>query len=131
MRMATRGTFIQRVEKTIRDFEEDDRKLLRTLRTLKDRITKLEGRVARKKQPRDLDELDFAIESLDQLTDSQILASKKAWKSYEEFERECDGQPSKLARLNELQVVCKERERIAADLLCYSLGHLKKEEAQN
>ena len=123
--MTTGGTFYQRIEKAIRDFEEDDRKLLETLRTLKDHITKLEERVGEKKQPGDLDKLDSAIESLNQLTDSQILASKKAWKSHEEFERECDGQSSRLDKLNELRAVCKKRERIAADLLCYSLGHLK------
>lgn len=123
--MTTGGTFIQRVEKTIRDFEEDDRKQLDALRTLKDHITKLEERVGEKKQHGDLDKLCSAIESLNQLTDSQILSSKKAWKNYEEFERECEGQSSRLDKLNELQAVCKKRERIAADLLCYSLGHLK------
>jgi thymidine phosphorylase len=123
--MTTGGTFIQCIEKAIRDFEEDDRKLLDTLRTLKDQINKLEQRVEEKKQHGDLDKLDSAIESLNQLTDSQILASKNAWKRYEEFVRECDGQSSKLDKLNELQSVCKKKERIAADLLCYSLGHLK------
>jgi hypothetical protein len=125
MKMATGGTFCHGIDRAIRDFEEDDRKLLETLRTLKDDITKLEERVGEKKQPGDLDKLGSAIESLNQLTDSQILASKKAWRSYEEFERQCDGQPSKSAKLKELQAACKKREQIAADLLCYSLGHLK------
>ena len=123
--MATGGTFYQRIEKAIRDIEEDDRKLLQTLRTLKDDMTELEKRVSQKKQPEDLDKLDSTIETLNQMTDSQILASKKAWKIYEEFERESKKQSSEPDKLNELRVVCKKREQIAADLLCYSLGHLK------
>jgi len=125
MKTTTRGAFIQRIEKAIRDLEDDDRKLLETLKTLKDRITELEGRVGQKKQAGDLDRLDSANESLNQLTDSQILASKEAWKSYEEFELQCGGRPSNLNKLGELRAACKKREQIAADLLCYSLGHLK------
>lgn len=125
MKTATSDNFYQRIEKAIRDVEEDDRKLLDTLRTLKDEMNKLEERVGAKKQPGDLDKLNSAIENLNQLTDSQILASKKAWKIYEEFEREITGQSLEADKLNELRLVCKKREQIAADLLCYSLGHLK------
>ena len=125
MKTATGGTFYQRIEKAIRDIEEDDRKLLDTLRILKDDMNRLEERVGEKKQPGDLDKLNCAIESLNQLTDSQILASKKAWRIYEEFERESTGQSLEPDKLNELRAVCKKREQIAADLLCYSLGHLK------
>jgi hypothetical protein len=125
MKATADGTFYQSIERAIRNIEEDDRELLETLRTLKDGMNTIEGRVREKRQPGDLDKLNCAIESLNQLTDSQILASKKAWKIYEEFECESKGHSSEQAKLNELRGVCKKREQIAADLLCYSLGHLK------
>jgi len=125
MKTATDGTFHRRLLKAIRNIEEDDRKLLETLRTLKDDMNRLEERVGEKKQPEDVDKLNSAIENLNQMTDLQILASKRAWKICEEFERESTGLSSESDKLNELRAVCKKREQIAADLLCYSLGHLK------
>ncbi|HML02594.1 MAG TPA: hypothetical protein VK487_04380 [Candidatus Bathyarchaeia archaeon] len=51
------------------------------------------------------------------MTDSQILRSKKGWKEYRELENYCKQFALHSAELDNLKVVCKKMEELAADLL--------------
>jgi hypothetical protein len=56
------------------------------------------------------------------LTDFQILGSKNAWEEYRKLENYCKQFAFHSVELDNLKVVCKKMEELAADLLCYSLG---------
>jgi cell division septum initiation protein DivIVA len=118
-----------RIKNATRDIQEDYENALRTVVKLKQKMNELEQRIGQKKREdtKDLNSLRSAADSLDRLTDSQILMSKKAWKTYEEMEHACRAQALQLPQLHELRILCKKTEQLAADLLCYSLGRLKQE----
>jgi hypothetical protein len=91
-------------------------------------MNELERRISQKKpeeNQEDMNHLRSAIDSLDRLTDSQIMKSKETWKKYEELKADCEMQTLQPPQLVELQILCKKTEQLAADLLCYSLGFLK------
>jgi hypothetical protein len=67
-------------------------------------------------------ELNLAIENLDRLTDSLISRSKSAWDDYRRLERYCKSFGFKPLALDNLRVICEKTERLASDLLCYSMG---------
>ncbi len=67
-------------------------------------------------------ELNLAIENLDKLTDSLILRSKSALDDYRRLERDCKSFEFKPSALDNLRVICEKTERLASDLLCYSMG---------
>ena len=69
--------------------------------------------------------LEATAESLNRLSDALITNSKKAWQKYAKLESKCKVIDSELARLDDVQVLCKKIEAIAADLLCYTLGHVR------
>jgi hypothetical protein len=118
-----------RIENAKRNVKEDYERTLETVVTLKEKMNELEQRISQKKPEEakeDLNSLRYAIESLDRLTDSQILKSKEAWKKYRELEHNCKTQTLESTQLNELQKLCEKTEQVAADLLCYSLGLLKR-----
>jgi hypothetical protein len=73
-----------------------------------------------------MEALDSALESLSKLSDSLIMSSKEAWRTQDELERKCKASEFELTRLDEVRVLCVKTEGMAADLLCYSLGHLKR-----
>lgn len=69
--------------------------------------------------------LEAASESLNRLSDALITNSKKAWQRYTRLESKCKDIDSEFARLDDVRVLCKKTEAIAADLLCYTLGHVR------
>jgi hypothetical protein len=118
-----------RINEATKSLEKGHRKALTEVRTLKEKTNALELSISEKGSGgtiEDLNELNSAIEKLNRLTDSLISESTNAWKKYEKFEQECKMLPYKPAEMNELKVICKEKEELAKDLLCYSLGHFKR-----
>jgi hypothetical protein len=94
-------------------------------------MNELEQRIAQNKPGEaceDLNSLTSAIESLDRLTDSQIQKSKEMWRKYEELKHDCQMQTLQVHQLDELHILCKKAEQLAADLLCYSLGRFKQKQ---
>jgi hypothetical protein len=117
-----------RIESATRNVRENYETAVKTVGTLKKKMNELEQTISRKKPEeveKDTKFLRRAIESLNRLTDSQILKSKDAWKKYEELKHDCNMQTAEPPQLDELLTVCKKTEQLAADLLCYSLGLLK------
>ena len=114
-----------RIENATRRVEEDYETALENVAKTKEKMNELERRISRKKPEEyieDMNQLSFAIDSLDRLTDSQIMKSKEMWNKYEELKHECGTQTLQPPQLDELRIICKKTEQLAADLLCYSLG---------
>jgi seryl-tRNA synthetase len=119
---------VARVEDAARNVKEDYERAVETVGTLKDEMNKLEQKIGQEKPEDargDMTSLRSAVDSLERLTDSEILKSKASWKKYEELKQECEKNILTLPQLDELRTICKRTEELAADLLCYSLGLLR------
>jgi hypothetical protein len=122
-----------RIEGAMRNVKEDYEKALGTVGMLKEKMNELEQRIGQKKPEEargDMASLKSAIDSLERLTDSEILKSKAAWKKYEQLKHECEKHALAPSQLDELRTLCKRTEQLAADLLCYSLGLLKQKKTR-
>lgn len=122
-----------RIEIATRNVKEDYEKALGTVGTLKEKMNELEQRIGHKKPEeatKDAASLRSAIDSLERFTDSEISKSKEAWKKYEELKRECESGALTLNQLDELRIMCKKTEQLAADLLCYSLGLIRQKSTE-
>lgn len=65
-------------------------------------------------------------DKLDAFTDFLILESARAKRKFERLERKCKLQAFEPAGLKELKSLCNQKEQLAKDLLCYSLGRLRR-----
>jgi molybdenum-dependent DNA-binding transcriptional regulator ModE len=120
-----------RIEKATRTIDKSYRKTLKAVEKLKEKINETELRISRKgcaKTSQHMDELNSAIESLNSLSDSLILRSESAWNEYNKLERDCRVRSFEPAELNDLRVLCKKTEELAANLLCYSLAHFRQKD---
>jgi hypothetical protein len=70
--------------------------------------------------------LDSVEERISELSDSLLIKSRKAWQTYNRLERKSKAVELEQPRLDELQSMCIKMEKLATDLLCYSLGRLKR-----
>jgi hypothetical protein len=118
---------LAQVEETETQIQRDYGKALGKLQKLKNQMNKLEQQAPR---TQGLKALNLAIKRLNRLTDSQIMRSKKAWEEYRKFEQECKRYAPCPVQLDNLRVLCKKMEELAADLLCYSLARFKQSERQ-
>lgn len=122
-----------RIENATRNIKEDYERALETVGTLKEKMNELEQRIGQKKPEEarvDMVSLRSAIDTLERLTDSEILKSKAAWKKYEELKQDCELHALAPPQLDELRILCKRTEQLAADLLCYSLGLLRQKNTE-
>jgi hypothetical protein len=122
-----------RIEHATRNVREDYEKALKTVGMLKEKMNELERRIGQKKLEdarEDMASLTSAVNNLERFTDSEILKCKEAWKKYEKLKRESESQALAHPQLDELRTVCKKTEQLAADLLCYSLGHIKQKSTE-
>ena len=127
--MADPDKFQARVEIVTRSVREDYEKAITTVETLKKKMNELEHRISQKRPEEtngDRASLKSAIDNLERFTDHEILKSKEAWEKYEELKRECVDSSLWRDQLEGLQSMCKRTEQLATDLLCYSLGLVKK-----
>lgn len=121
--------FQARIETAIGDLEKDCEKAVKAVKKLKDKMNELELKISDQTNPRanrDLERLNSAIKRLDTLNDSLILKSARAWEEYEKLEHDCRTHAFEPAGLNDLRTQCQDMERLARDLLCYSLGFLRR-----
>jgi hypothetical protein len=119
------------IEKTRKQIEREYAEVLKAVERLKNKMNKLEQNASAEDHAAtasDSNSLDLAIKSLNELTDSQILRSKKAWEEYRKLETYCKQYALPPPELDNLKVLCKKMEELAADLLCYSLGRFKPKE---
>ncbi len=119
---------VERIETAVNEIEADYEAAVEVVRNLKEKMNHLEQRISQKNDAqslKDLNSLRASTNSLNQFADSQILKSKRAWDRYRELEKDCKAQGAMPAQLSQLRIACKKTEQLAADLLCFSLGHLK------
>lgn len=60
---------------------------------------------------------------LNDLSDSVVMISRDAWTKFNEFIQLCESEGDNPTLLEPVRILCKRIEVIAADLLCFSLGH--------
>lgn len=122
------GKLRARIEKVRSQTERDYKKALKTVEKLKNKMNILERNISEKEQTETneyLNSLESTIKRLNRFTDSQILRSKKAWGEYRKLEHDCKLYGQKPVQLDDLVIVCRKMEELAADLLCYSLARFK------
>jgi len=116
------------VDLAIKDVEEKYRKAVETVATLKKKIDDLEVRAVGEdhaEAEESIEELNSAVEKLDEFIDSVILSSAKAKAKCDELEHNCRSLESEDVGLRDLKTLCQEYEQLAKDLLCYLLGRFK------
>jgi len=123
------------IETAIRDLETSQKRAAKTVAFLKKKMNDLELSISDEscaKTDAQMERLNSATERLDRFIDSVILENAQATGECERLERECRALTFECARLEDLKALCQEYERLAKDLLCYSLGHisLKKREVK-
>jgi hypothetical protein len=116
-----------RIEKARSQNEKDYENALKKVKKLKDIMNELEQNIMQKKQrtSQDLKALRLAIRRLNRLTDYEIMRSRSAWEEYTKLEQDCKRLEMQSVQLDNLRVLCKKMEELAADLLCYSLGRFE------
>lgn len=113
------------IERTVRDMERTYDEALVKIKELKDMMNTLEQKI---RQDDDSEKssyiraLNSASEKLNGLSDSLCLTSKKAWQTLTRLESRCRASQLNPALLDEVRALCLKTEKMAADLLCYSLG---------
>jgi hypothetical protein len=119
-----------RVDVAIKGLRESYKKAVETVAALKKEIDDLELGMSEETSTgtdADASRLDSSIERLDAFTNSLILESAQAKRKCERLEHECGMHAFEPVRLKDLEVLCKQIEHLAKDLLCYSLGHLRRQ----
>jgi molybdenum-dependent DNA-binding transcriptional regulator ModE len=120
-----------RIDKATREISNSYGKALKAVEELKRKIGELELSISSKgraKTSEDMNQLNSALDSLDRLTDSLILESRRAWEEYGGLERDCRTTTCEPIELKGLRDLCGKTEQFAADLLCYSLARFKRKD---
>ncbi len=100
--------------------------LLGDIKAIKDEMLDLEKRisVAEKGEGIRLQGLlRTKSDELNDLSDSVVMISRDAWTKFNELVQLCESEGDNPALLEPVRILCKRIEVIAADLLCFSLGH--------
>jgi uncharacterized protein YukE len=123
-----------RIEKAAREIAQNYGKALKEIEELKKRMNDLESSISGKgnaETSENMNRLSSGVDMLNELTDSLILESGRAWEEYKEIEHDCKIGGFEPTELRDLRYLCKKTEEFAADLLCYSLALFKRKEIQN
>jgi hypothetical protein len=110
------------------EVELEDRisSILVSIKSIKDDMLDFERMIAIDNQSESIrlqDLLRKKSGELNELSDSLVLTSKSAWMNFNELAQRCANQGCDPTLLEPIRVLCKNIDVIAADLLCYSLGH--------
>jgi hypothetical protein len=131
----TKNTQLEnRIKTATKNLTRDHNKTLRTVSSLKKKINDLELNISRRDNTSadaDAKKLNITMEKLDAFVDSVILKSANVAREYERLKLKCAKQAFEPPELKDLLTQCRKNEQLAKDLLCYSLAHLKKEQAKN
>jgi hypothetical protein len=100
--------------------------ILGSIKAIKDEMLDLEKKIS----VRERDErvylqglLRKKSNELNDLSDSIVLMSREAWVKFNNLAQRCESEEADPSLLEPIRVLCKRIEVIAADLLCFSLGH--------
>jgi hypothetical protein len=100
--------------------------LLLSIKSIKDEMLDLERKISVGEQSeriRLLSVLKKKSSELNELSDSMVFISRDAWVKLSDLAKRCEREGGDPAILEPIHVLCKKIDVIAADLLCFSLGH--------
>ena len=108
------------------ELEDTISNILGSIKAIKDEMLSLEKKIsAAELQERThlQGSLRKKSNELNDLSDSIVLMSREAWMKFNDLGKRCESEGCDLFLLEPVRVLCKRIEVIAADLLCFSLGH--------
>jgi len=117
------------IDRFTRDLRKTYEKNFRRIRKLKDKMILLEqalGHEGGSNSAFYVRELNLTMRLLNRLSDSLIVTSRKASQELENLEQRCRNAGLEPSRLNDPRALCKKADLMAADLLCYTLGSLRR-----
>lgn len=101
-------------------------RILESIKAIKDEMLGLEKKISAAEQVEGAHlQVSLRIKSneLNDLSDSIVLMSREAWMKFNDLAQRCESEGDDPRLLEPIRVLCKRIEVIAADLLCFSLGH--------
>jgi len=120
------GSFIGATGCAEKELGEKISSVLSGIKSIKDEMLKLEVTIrdsSHQERVRFQDMLRRKSGELNKLSDSLVLLSRASWLEFDALARLCDAEGDNPASLERVHALCKEIDVIAADLLCFSLGH--------
>jgi hypothetical protein len=127
--MTEKGDLEIRVASAIKETQENYDTTMIAVEKLKEEMNRLERHITEDgmdENAGDMAALSALTSRFNELTDSQIIESKRAWHKYEELKREGEIQARLVPELSEFYEACKKTQQLATDLTCYSLGNPKR-----
>jgi len=124
MRPELRDRIIEAKRRVAQNYQKG----LKEVEDAKTKVNDLELTVADGKSA-EKNRLNSALDVLIQLGDSMIFESERAWEECKKLEHDCKMDGYEPSELKELGSLCKKTEEFATDLLCYSLAHFRKKDA--
>jgi hypothetical protein len=100
--------------------------ILESIKAIKDEMMDLEKKISAAEQVEGAHlqvSLRIKSDELNDLSDSIVLMSREAWMKFNDLAQRCESEGDDTRLLEPVRVLCKRIEVIAADLLCFSLGH--------
>ena len=113
----------RRTEAELRDIMSS---ILANIKSIKDEMLDLEKRISVEEQPRRIhlqSVLKGKSSQLNEISDSLVSISRDAWVRFKDLSECRERERGDPALLEPIRVLCKNIDVIAADLLCFSLGH--------
>jgi hypothetical protein len=120
------------IDEIAREMENKYGKRLRAIKKHKEKLNELDQVTGLDEGSKSINHAkawEATAESLNKLSDSLIIESKRAWQICGMLERKCSATGLDPAVLDKVRVLCKKTEAMAADLLCYTLGRLRQRES--
>jgi DNA repair ATPase RecN len=116
------------IDRMTRDLQKSYDTSLEKIRKVKEKINSLEKTLDQENghSAKRISELNRTTKRLNELSDFLIVESKKASERLSSLERKSESNGLELSRLNDLRVLCKKTELMAADFLCYTLGSFQR-----
>jgi phage shock protein A len=127
--MTEKGDLELRVASAIKETRENYDTAMVSVEKLKEEMHRLERQITEEStgaNAGNMAALSPLTSRFNELADSQIIESKRAWRKYEELKREVETQAKAPPRLSEFYDACKKAQELATDLTCYSLGNPKR-----
>jgi len=108
------------------ELEDTISNILGSIKAIKDEMLSLEKKISAAEQ-QERTHLQGSLrrksDELNDLSDSIVLISRDAWIKFNDLAQRRESEGGDPALLEPVRVLCKRIEVIAADLLCFSLGH--------
>ena len=120
------GSFVETARRTEAELGDEISGCLFEIKVVKGEMLDLEKRISLSGESEGVrlqGLLSMKSGELNGLSDRMVSVSREAWGRFNELARFCECEEDDASLLEPVRVLCKEIDVIAADLLCFSLGH--------